>query len=417
VSAYRDTTPSGVAPVVAESGAVRRFSPWRLLIPRYWLPTASDAMHGGYYLGGSTSASDVVGRHSVAASIGIPTNNTGIIGSAAYRYAGFGLPIIDVSASQDWSFRGNIFGREPSRPILGEVRRRVRDGDLLGTWIHQRYRRAFSVTAGVGVEHRDHFTLPAGLAPLVDSAGALGSPTFPRLELGAGFANYQRPPFSISPEDGVSLTVTVRDRLHSGEPGKGSYTLSTVGVAQAYKSLDLPGFAHHVIALRVAGGYADERSNGYYEVGGISGSTFQIIPGYDVGEGRRTFGVRGFEPGTLNGIRAVAASAEYRIPLFLTGRGIGWLPFFLDRSSLSAFADFGTAWCPTARAGRETCVDPILTQHYRIASAGAELNFNLGVLSWDQPYRFRIGVAAPTLNRTFFSRPSAQVYFTAGAAF
>jgi hypothetical protein len=417
VPVYRDTTPGRVAPIVAESGAVRRYTPWRTLAPRYWLPTISDAMHGGYYLGAATSGSDVVGRHSVAASIGIPTNNTGIVGDVAYRYAGFGLPILDVTATQDWSYRGHIFSREPNRAVIGEVRRRVRDGDLLATWIRQRYRRAFSLTGGVGVEHRDHVTLPDGLAPLVDTAGALGSPTFPRLLLSAGFANYQRPPFSISPEDGVSISVTVRDRLRSGEPGNGSYTLSTVGVAQAFKSLDLPGFAHHVAALRVAGGWADERSNGYYEVGGISGGTIALIPGYAVGEGRRTFFVRGFAPNTLAGTRALAASAEYRIPLLLTGRGIGWMPFFLDRSSINAFWDFGTAWCPTARAGREVCVDPVLTQHFRIASAGAELNFNLGVLSWDQPYRFRLGLAAPTLNRAFFGRPSVQMYFTVGASF
>ena len=418
VPAYRDTSAgAAVPPVVAESAAVRRYSPWRTLVPRYWIPTVSEAMHNGYYLGASTSGSDVVGRHAFAASIGVPTNNTGVVAAAAYRFGGFGLPIIDASATQDWSYRGHIFDRDPKRTILGELRRRVRDGDLLATWIHQRYRSAFSLTGGVGVEHRDHFTLPSGLASQVDTAGSLGSPTFPRLEVGAGFANYQRPPFSISPEDGVSLTFTVRDRLRSGEPGRGSYTLSTVGVGSLYKSLDLPGFAHHVLALRVAGGYADERSNGYYEVGGTSGSTFQIIPGYSVGEGRRTFGVRGFAPATLVGIRALAASAEYRIPLVLAGRGLGWLPFFLDRSSLTAFTDFGTAWCPTARSGREVCVDPNLTRHYRISSAGAELNFNLGVLSFDQAYRFRLGVAAPTLNRAFFNRPNAQVYFTAGASF
>jgi hypothetical protein len=418
VPAYRDTTPaSTLAPVVTESGAAHRYSPWRMLVPRYWLPTLSEAMHNGYYLGASTSAADVVGRHSLDASLGIPTNNTGVVWSAGYRYSGFGLPIISASASQDWSYRGHIFDRDAARTALGELRRRIRDGDVLGTWIHQRYRRAYSVTAGVGVEHRDHFTLPAGLASLVDTTGAMGSVTFPRLELSAGFATYQVPPFAISPEDGISVSGTIRDRLRSGDAGNGSYTLSTVGVAQAYKSLDLPGFAHHVVALRVAGGYADERSNGYYEVGGTSGSTFQIIPGYSVGEGRRTFGVRGFEPATLFGIRALAASAEYRVPLLLAGRGIGWLPFFFDRSSLVAFTDFGTAWCPTAKAGRETCVDPILTQHYRIASAGAELNVNLGVLSWDQPYRFRAGVAFPTLNREFFRRPGSEIYFSAGASF
>ena len=150
----------------------------------------------------------------------------------------------------------------------------------------------------------------------------------------------------------MSAQFTIRDRLRSGETGHGSYSLSNVGILSLYKSLDFPGFAHHVLALRFAGGYADERSNGYYEIGGTSGSTFEIVPGYSVGEGRKTFGVRGFLPASLIGIRALTSTAEYRVPLFLTGRGVGALPFFLDRSSLALFADYGTAWCPTARANR-----------------------------------------------------------------
>ena len=75
--------------------------------------------------------------------------------------------------------------------------------------------------------------------------------------------------------------------------------------ATLFKALDLPGYSHHVLAGRLAGGWADTKSNAYFEVGGLSGSTFQVFSGYTIGEGRRTFPVRGFAPATLRGIRAV----------------------------------------------------------------------------------------------------------------
>jgi outer membrane protein assembly factor BamA len=199
----------------------------------------------------------------------------------------------------------------------------------------------------------------------------------------------------------------------------GGQSFSTVGTASLYKSLDLPGFAHHVIALRGAGGYADERAAGYFSVGGVSGSSFQIIPGYTLGEGRKTFPVRGFSAGTLNGTRAVTGSAEYRIPLFLTGGAPGPLPFFFDRSSITLFGDYGSAWCPNIAAGREVCNSntTLQTRRVSIASVGGELNLNLGVLSWDTPYRFRLGVVSPQHNATFFGRQSVQVYIVSGISF
>jgi outer membrane protein assembly factor BamA len=277
---------------------------------------------------------------------------------------------------------------------------------------------SFSLTAGAGVEHRSHAATPSNdLIAAIDSSGALGTHTFPSLIAAAGFANYQRPAFSISPEDGVQLSVTVRDRLRSGGTASGAQSVSTVGTAAIYKSFDFPGFAHHVLALRGAVGYADERSNGYYFVGGVSGNTFEIVPGYVVGEGRKTFPVRGFQAGTIAGIRAVTGSAEYRIPLFLIGKSPSILPFFFDRSSITLFGDYGTAWCPTVRAGREVCNRAGQADRPVIGSVGGELNLNLGVLSWDSPYRFRLGAVTPTYSGSYFGRKSLQVYVVAGTSF
>jgi outer membrane protein assembly factor BamA len=192
-----------------------------------------------------------------------------------------------------------------------------------------------------------------------------------------------------------------------------------VTAASVYKSLDLPGFAHHVLALRGAAGVSDDRASGYFFVGGVSGSSFQLIPGYTLGEGRQTFPVRGYSSETLAGTRAIAGSAEYRIPLLLIGGAPGPLPFFFDRSSLSFFGDYGSAWCPNIAAGREVCNTntPLLTQRVSIASAGAELNLNLAVLSWDNPYRFRLGVVSPQHNAAYFGRQTIQFYLVSGISF
>jgi len=418
VPAYVDTVPGAdVAPVLVDSSPARRYSPWRTFLPRYWLPTLDQGIDGGYRIGAMTSGADVVGRHAMSATLELPTNNTGVVWNGTYQYSGLGVPVIQADASQEWESLGDAFSRDAQRTVLGEVFRRTIDADLLATWIRQRARTAAALTAGIGIEHRTHSTSPSFPIALIDSAGALGTLDFPTALVGASFANYQVPPFAISPEDGVALSTTLRDRFRSGVNASGGQSVSIVGISSIYKSLDLPGFAHHVIALRGAGGWADERASGYFSVGGISGSTFQVIPGYTVGEGRRTFGVRGFAPGTLVGIRAFTGSAEYRVPLFLTGGAPGPLPFFLDRSSLTFFGDYGTAWCPDARADREVCNDPNLVHRMDIGSVGGELNLNLGLLSWDSPYRFRFGVVHPTQNGHFFHEAMVQAYFAAGASF
>ncbi len=417
---YLDTLPhAGVAPVVVDSSPVGRYHAWRTFYPRYWLPVLDPGIDNGYRFGLTTTGQDVVGQHAMQATLEFPTNNTGIVGSFFYQYAGLGLPVIGVDLSQDWQSLGGVFARTPGRPIIGEVFQRTLDAEVLGTWLRQRVRTSLSLTGGFGVEALSHTTnAPVALTSL-DTAGELGSPTFPMLIGALGYANYQRPAFSISPEDGLQFNTTLRDRFRSGPAAQGGASLSTVATLQLYKSLDLPGFSHHVIALRGAVGWADVNTDGYYDVGGINGGTFQVVPGYTIGEGRETFPVRGFPSSTLFGTRAFSGTAEYRMPLWLVGESPGILPFFLDRTFISFFTDVGSAWCPSVAAGREVCniFDPLLTRRVEIASAGAELNVNLGILSWDSAYRFRLGVVAPTYNRTLFGQNAVQVYVVSGVNF
>jgi hypothetical protein len=251
---------------------------------------------------------------------------------------------------------------------------------------------------------------------------------YPRAIFSAGWANTQHPPLAISPEDGISLAGTARYRW-SRVDDTVRYTTSLVGSAAGYKSLDLPGFGHHVFAVHTAGGVLDNRGTGYLEVGGVSGGTLDVLPGYVLGEGRRTFAVRGFPAASLLGIRAFKGSAEYRAPLTLPGRGLGALPLFLDRTSITLFGDAGSAWCPGTYIARQppstslcTAADVdagfVFLRPNVIASAGAELNVSAAILSWDAPFRYRIGVAAPVLGTEYV--PGEQKvgwYFTVGLPF
>jgi hypothetical protein len=422
-------TPMDAAPSVAASSApapasdsspAQPYSPWRQIVPRYWLPSFAEGIHSGRpRIGAETGGSDIIGRHAWDLVVQLPTDNSGVTGGLAYSYAGLGLPVLDVLASRDWSLRGRVVD-QTTQAAVGEIRRRIDDAEVDASWIRPRYRSAFSFTAGTGVEQYRYVGVPEGTIGLVDTTGIFRPRLYPRVLVGARYARTQAAPYSISPEDGFTAAATARERWRTDVSG--SSTLSLVGAATAYKSLDLPGFAHHVLALRAAGGWRDARATDYLEVGGTSGTPVSIIAGYTVGEGSRDFGVRGFEAGSLVGTRAFAGSAEYRLPLAMPGRGLGTLPLFVQRSSISFFTDYGAAWCPGGTGALVCTVNDVatfgLTTRRWLGSYGAELNVRAAVLSWDAPYLFRFGIAAPYHDEGLLvAAKTVSVYFAGGLAF
>jgi outer membrane protein assembly factor BamA len=144
----------------------------------------------------------------------------------------------------------------------------------------------------------------------------------------------------------------------------------------------------------------------------------ELVPGVLVGDPSRQFPVRGFEPGVQRGSQVVSASAEYRAPLALITRGLGLLPLFADRLSMTAFGDAGRAWCSGTVRGTPgaagLCLPPSVRDGW-LASAGAELALDLGV-QWDVPYRVRMGVAQPVVRPSDVARQTS-FYFTLGSSF
>ena len=395
------------------TGTYARYSPWRTLAPRYWYPILEAAPGRGTRIGAQTTGVDVVGRHGYTAFLAIPTTGSFPIAGFGYRYSGLRRPLFDLGASQDFDAERELLSGGTTQ-IVGTLLKRTRDASLSATWVRPRVRSGASVSVGTGVERRDFLTDPGEFLVQLDTAYQRAY-TFPRAFVGASYTNVQRAALSISQEDGVSLAMTVRERWRS-DFTRGTRSTSAVGTAAAFKSLDLPGFAHHVLALRVAGGIADRRAGTALEVGGTSGTVVDLFPGYTVGEGRRTFGVRGFPSASTYGTRAATATLEYRAPLVLASRGIGLLPFFLDRSSLALFGDYGIADCAENPLYASTCA-PAPRIGRPIASAGAEVLLSAAILEWDAPQTLRFGIAVPVVGRERAGAKELTPYLAFGFSF
>jgi hypothetical protein len=376
-------------------------------------------------VGAFTSGKDVIGRHSYEAELAIPTDNSGIVGSLYYTYARFTQPLIELFADQDWENFRRILDASQQNRAVGMLRRRIREASLAFTFRRPRARTSSYVSVGAGIEVRDY---AVDSLPLFDRIDSLYRRDlyYPSATFSAGWSNTQFPLLAISPEDGYSTAMTTRLRWRTG--ASQSTTVSVVANGTAYKSLPFPGYAHHVIALHAAAGAQDNRGTSYFEVGGVSSGIFDIFPGYVLGEGRRTFGVRGFPAASLLGIRALSGSVEYRAPLFLPGRGLWTLPLFVDRMSVALFGDAGTAWCPGVFITRPAPATSLCTQAdfdgffvFRtpetIASAGGELAATAAIFSWDAPVRWRFGFAVPVYGRELVSGEKPSAYFTVGVPF
>lgn len=387
------------------------YRPLRQLIPRYWQPVIGQARDGGSLFGASTSSEDIVGRHSYSASALVNPRNGELNGGAAYRYAGLGQPVVDVSVSQDWDATFRM--TDTVGTTLGLLARRKQFATVALGWSVPRVRWSASYAIGAQYEWRHFASETDSILGAVGSVYRTGT-RYPSLFVSGGVGTLARGARAFSAEQGISASGTVSVRRREGLANSESWR--GVGVVRGFVPLPLPGFARHVLGARIAGGATDTRAASEFDVGGVSGVLTEIIPGVSIGDPSRTFPVRGFAPGAQRGMRALSASAEYRAPLGVLARGMGLLPLFLDRFSLSTFADAGRAWCPSNSAQRVAalCESPNVRGGW-LASAGTELNVDLA-LQYDVPYRLRIGVAKPFAAPRELSRRTA-FYVTLGAYF
>ncbi len=396
----------------AESTPATRYAPLRQLIPRYWMPLIGEGRNGGATYGATTSAIDILGRHSWSASALIQPQLRETDAYASYRYAGLGVQLLDLSAWQEWD--GTFRSVSDSGATLGFIARRRRFVTGSSTWRVPRVRRSVSATLGAQYELRD-------FASDVDSAlGAPNSLLRTGTRYGSFFASSSVSTArlgarGVSVEEGFTLSGSTAYRWREDD-AVGSGTWRAIAGGRHYRPLNLPGFSRHVIATRATLGVAQVKSTTEFSVGGTSGQSAELLPGVVVGDPSRTFSLRGVAPGTQRGIRALAGGVEYRAPLVLFRRLPSPFTLFVDRLSVTVFSDAARAWCPSAlaRTANVVCERPGERDGW-LASAGAELVVDLAV-QYDVPYRVRIGAAAPYVAPRDVARGGA-FYVTLGGYF
>ncbi len=405
--------PVTVPEVARDTSPAHRYSPWTGLVPRYWALATGTSDQGYFEVGAFTSASDVVGRHAYQVQALYNVRRSGEPDLAGtYEYRGFTQPVIDFGAAMYWDHEriANFAGQ-----TVGLLVHRTTSLSLAETLLRPRVRTGMSWTVGGQLQFREYHTEPDTLLRLIPPF--YGShPIYPSVFTSLGFSNTQRPELSISPENGVALSVTGQEQWQPGGGPTTGAAQTVVGVVDLYRALDLPGYAHHVLAARLAAGWETTNAPSTFSAGGRNGAAIALVPGVTIGDVPRVFGVRGYGPGAARGTRALAGSLEYRLPLTIPGRGWHLFPVFLGRTSLTAFADAGEAWCPSSHGAIAPACSAADAQRHLMSSAGAELDLDAS-LQYDVPYRFRLGLARPVSSQTFYGVAPVNAYFSAGISF
>jgi hypothetical protein len=367
-------------------GPARRYSAFPSILPTLWIPLGGSDVGRGF--GAMTQGSDVVGRHrwSIDASW---LSGGRAHGGLWWEYSGLGRPVVELSAEQRWRVASPAFvgAAGDTTAILG----RERAVSLFAFSLHPRLRRTFWTGLGADAAREEYVFEHPERAP---GQSFIRRPVNYGISLLAGYTSARIFAFSISPEQGVSLSGSVQARSRGLTLDPDSVYGRGVGRVAGYLPLDVGGFARHVAAARVAGGYAGGADPAAFTVGGVSGTPGPLALGMAVETTQRTFPVRGIRAGAQRGNRAVGGSAEYRFPLLLVERGFRTAPVFLDRLSGSVFSDAAAAWCTPRRENECQLLQAPLTAPDPLVTAGAEisasltLGFNIGMV-------MRAGVGVP----------------------
>lgn len=198
-------------------------------------------------------------------------------------------------------------------------------------------------------------------------------------------ASYKKFPNSISQEDGyyIQATLNVTDEIFLAD----AVNEEVVGTADLRYYFEMPWSDHHVVALRVAGGWqwGDIQQFGTFRLGGPFGEGTGAAQ-----YSSRVFPLRGLAGISYGGDRVFIYSAEYRLPLVRNvNTGIGTWPIFLDKIYVNFFSDGGDIKFRT-----ET--DDLFSR--MLISVGAELKGDF-VFGYGLPITTRLGYGLILTNR------------------
>ncbi|OLC88650.1 MAG: hypothetical protein DMD38_04260 [Gemmatimonadetes bacterium] len=347
------------------------YASWGSLRPHFWIPLGLDAGQAGRFLGAATAGADAVGRYTYVVEALLSGSPARAQGYFFLLSQALGDPTLDFYLSNDWS----LTGIDSTGHVVSSEHRQ---GSIGATVLAHRWRSFVSLRVAAEYEGRRYVSIPdTNLAAICngcinrDQVG--GSAT---LALGSVVAA----PLSVSLQDGATAALLYRRKE---EQGTDRWLNEVRARGNFYARLGpRMGFAYPVLALRAAIGALDGPIPDRLSVGGVSQGGVNFGFG-EAGATFRTFPVRGYASGAVQGRRAATLTAEYRVPVTLLGRLLGHLPFGADKLAFAVFGDVGDAW----NVGEPARL-------HRLRSIGAELIGDMTV-SYDLPLRVRLGVAQP----------------------
>ena len=345
----RASTPPPPLQAAQDSVAVRAYSPWRTLLPRFWTPVIEEDGDSTAF-GAATGGSDALGRHGYYASGAWSTRGRPdwIAGYAYDRWR----PTFFADASDDL---------EPYRE--GDIR--IREVNAGAAVAFRRVRRAQTV---IGTYHAASERVSCAPCETVTA----GSATRRALRTGWLYDAARSFGFSISDEEGFSVSSSAEWTAGwlGADGDAGAVILDVRGFQRA-------GRRHAVLAGRFSAAHAWGDDSVRRVFGG--GGTTAPVPLLDFEFGAIGL-VRGFETSDVSGRTALVGNVDYRVPLAWIERGSGTLPVLLRSLHGAVFADAGTAWDQ---------------QHSRDdwrTSVGAELSADV-VIGYSLPLTITGGVA------------------------
>ena len=335
------------------------YNPLPTLRPRSWRLDAGPGTFGTA-LAISTSASDAVGHHGLAATLLLETERGDPQGAIGYAYQR--LPF-DLSMSFRRSVAPVLY--RPDRPLFTRQNLSLTTGigySLPGEFENNAFSLSYTLSRIDGSLPLPVPTDPDALVGGEPVRGQLGS-----VHLGWSYSNAEAYLWSVSAERGFTLALSVDV---AAPPLASDYTLYIVSYAAA-EYFPMPWARHHTLALR----QSSATSSGNYPFRGIfyTGGFIEapIFRPFTLGEYQGPFVLRGYPAFSFSGSQYHLFNAEYRFPILNLDRGLSTLPFFVHRISGNVFADYGGAF-------NELDLDRWWSQFHLGVGAELWLDFTMG---------------------------------------
>jgi hypothetical protein len=391
------TTPAPTTPLVATP-----YSPITAL-PTYWIPFFAASTEGNVF-GAYTAGSDVLARHNWQAQGWWDT----AFQSAGYTLSyggGWSWPALDLYSERALGWSPGYPDRKMAAwtPVAPGL-----------SFSFTRLERALLLRLGWSATRYDTLGAP-GSAAGIPADYLFADGTLSEATLGLAYSDARRYPWSISAEEGRSLSF--RARVAARELGS-DYTLWRARAAWS-EYFRLPEVNHAVLAMRLSGGLAHGSLGGSppFTLGGVTSPSpvdLLLLQSFSASDQ-----LRGYPTGQQAGNGVVLANLELRFPLASPELGHSTWPGFLRRVHGALFADLGETFVHGTERGYSG--HDFNWDRLRLG-VGAELRLEV-VLAYWLVSDLRLG-AACGLGRPFGTGPPAadplaevQGYLTFGPSF